>query len=73
MITSWCDMRQRLRINPGAVARTLLTNLDAIERLTSEDESRVLYALKNCGVDNAADRVIASLSRNTLSKLLQEI
>lgn len=59
------------RINPKVVCRTLLTNLDAYRPLSSKDEERVIRAIESTGVET--ERVLASLSRNTLQEILKNI
>ena len=73
MITSWCDMANRLKINPRAVARTLLNTLDGTKKLSPSEESRVLFALENCGVEDAVNRMLTDLSRNTINILLIDL
>ena len=63
----------KIRVNPGAVCRQLLTHLKAHKPLTESEEERILFALKNCGVPKATDRMLASLSRGTLNELLKNI
>ena len=66
-------MINKFRVSPAATARSLLARLDTHKKLSASEEGRVLYALQHCGVDNAADRVIADLSRKTLTELLKAI
>jgi len=68
---TWYTIMQKLRINPGAVARQLLANLKTHKPLTYEEERRVIFAIENAGVE--VDRVLASLSRNTIKELLNNI
>ena len=72
-MNTWCDMMKKLRVNPGAVARQLLTNLKTYKPLTNEEERRIIHAIETSGVPNAADRLLAGLSRNTIEKLLAEM
>ena len=69
----WNIMINRFRVSPAATARSLLARLDTHKKLSASEESRVLYALKHCGVPNAADRIIADLGRGTLKELLKNI
>jgi len=73
MIISWNTMMRKLRVHPGAVARQLLANLKTHKPLTSEEESKIIRAIESTGVENATDRMLASLSRNTLNALLNKI
>ena len=63
----------KIRVNPGAVARQLLTHLKTHKPLTASEEGRIIRAIETSGVPNATDRMLASLSRNTIEKLLGEI
>ena len=64
----------KIRVNPGAVCRQLLTHLQKNHnKLSNTEEERILFALRNCGVTNATDRMIASLSRQTIEKLLESM
>ena len=62
-----------LRIHPGAVCRQLLTNLKTHKTLSFEDERKIIHAIESTMIPHAADRLLASLSRNTIEKLLEEI
>jgi hypothetical protein len=73
MITSWTIIMRKLRINPGAVCRQLITNLKTHKPLTASEERRILDAIDRCGVPDGTDRMLAKLSRNTLEKLLGNI
>ena len=73
MIYSWYTLMAKLRINPGAVCRQLLTNLKNHKPLTHEEECRIRFALETSMVPNATDRLLASLSRNTIKKVLENI
>ena len=74
MIESWSDMMAKLRINPGAVARQLLANLTAHKPLTSTEESRIIRAIENySGVPDGVDRMLATLSRGAIERLLAEL
>ena len=72
-MNTWCDMMQKLRVNPGAVARQLLTNLKTHKPLSSDEEHRIIRAIETSGVPNGVDRLLAGLSRNTIEKLLAEM
>jgi len=61
------------RVSPRAVCRTLLTTLDAYKPLSASDEAKLIDAIENAGVENGVNRMLASLSRNTLNKLLKSI
>jgi hypothetical protein len=74
MISSWSDMMAKFRINPGAVARQLLTNLKNHKPLSPTEESRIIDAIENySGVPNGVDRMLATLSRGAIERLLAEI
>ena len=64
---------KRLNIHPGAVARQLLANLKNHKPLTSDEERRIIDAIESAGVTDGVDRMLASLSRNTITKLLTEL
>ena len=61
------------RIAPGAVCRNLLARLQDIKPLTTDEERRIIRAIESSGVPDATDRMLASLSRNTLNELLNRI
>jgi hypothetical protein len=63
----------KFRIQPQAVCRTLLGNLDKFKPLTASEEATVLSALKSTGIDSCTDRLLAGLSRNTLREILRNI
>ena len=71
MIDSWAQLMRNLRLNPRAAVRNLLHRLDAYRPLSPRDEAKVVDAIKSAGID--PDRVIASLSRNTLTEILKEL
>ena len=60
-----------MRINPKAVCRSLLTRLDAYKPLSATDEYKLATAIKTTGI--STERVLASLSRNTIKEILKEI
>jgi hypothetical protein len=64
---------RNLRLHPKAVARQLLTRLEDQPQLSANDEVRILDALKNSGVPNATDRLLAHLSKNVVKELLIEL
>lgn len=64
---------KRFRINPGAVCRQLLTNLKKHPPLTPREERELLRAIEGTGVPNGVDRLLASLSRNTINTLLENM
>ena len=71
MIT-WSNIMRNLRINPASVARQLLANLKTHKPLSQEEERKVISAIeRHSGV--SVDRVLASLSRNTIEAMLKEI
>ena len=70
-IDSWVTLMNSLRINPKAVCRTLLQRLDVYKPLSSTDEARLIDAIESTGIN--PDRVLASLSRNTLKEVLKNI
>jgi hypothetical protein len=72
-MTSWCDMMNKLRINPGAVARQLLTNLKGHKPLTPSEEHRIIDAIESSGVQDGVTRMLAGLSRNAIEKMLAEM
>jgi hypothetical protein len=49
----------------------LLANLDAYKPLSATDESRIIHAIETTGI--STERVLASLSRNTLKEILKNI
>ena len=71
MIKSWSTLMRQLRLNPKAVCRTLLQRLDEYQPLSATDEDRVLRAIESTGIN--PDRVLASLSKNTLKEVLRNI
>ena len=73
MINTWCNMATKLRINPGAVARQLLANLKTHKALSLEDERKIVHAIESTMIPNAKDRLLASLSRNTIQTLLENM
>lgn len=73
MITSWSTMVKKFRINPGAVCRQLLQNLKPHKQLTTSEEQSILRAIESSGVPNATERMLASMSRNTITKILENI
>jgi hypothetical protein len=64
---------ENLRIHPKAVAKQLLHRLEDQPILSHQDEIRILYALENCNVPHAVDRLMAQMSRGVVSKLLESI
>jgi ketopantoate reductase len=64
---------KNFRIQPQAVCRTLLANLKTYEPLTPQEEDKIIRAVKTSGVDQAVERLLANLSRNTVEKLLQSM
>jgi len=68
---SWAQLMRNLRLNPRVAVRTLLHRLDAYRPLSPKDEAKVVDAIKSAGID--PDRVIASLSRNTLEEILKSM
>ena len=67
----WHKIMKNFTIHPRAVARQLLASLEDHKTLSPREESRVIHAIESTGVP--VDRVLASLSRNTLQALLNEI
>ena len=67
------NIMKQFTLHPGAVARQLLVNLKAYKPLTASEEGRLIAAIENAGVENGVDRMLASLSRNTLNKILKSI
>ena len=61
------------KLHPRSVCRQLLTNLDVYKPLTGREEDRLIDAIENAGVTDGIDRMLASLSRNTLNKILNSI
>ena len=62
----------KFTLHPRSVARQLLTNLEGIKPLSAKDEAAIAYAVENhSGVEDAVDRMLASLSRNTLEEFLK--
>ena len=66
-------MIKALRCSPAAVARQLITQLESHKKLSAIEQRVILDALRNSGVPNATDRLIASLSRDTLTEILKSI
>lgn len=65
---------RKLRINPGAVCRQLLTNISKTHKsLSPDEERRIIDAIESAGVPNGVDRMLATLSKNALEKLLGEL
>ena len=62
---------EKLRINPGAVARTLLHNLDEWKPLSDSEERKLIFAIENSGIN--VDRMLAHISRNAIKELLDNI
>ena len=60
----------KLRIHPRAVCRNLISALDAHKPLSGKDERRVLYAIEKTGI--SLERVLASLSKGAIERLLKE-
>ena len=73
MIRSWSDIIMMMKVAPAAVCRQLLTHLETHKPLTKGEEARILLALKNSGVPDASERVLATLSRNTVQEILEQI
>lgn len=71
MITSWSDAHMKFRVQPQAVCRQLLSQLDEHKDLTPREEVEVLSALESCGVPT--ERILAALQRNTLQNLLGQL
>ena len=61
---------KNFRIQPQAVCRTLLANLNQYEPLTAQEEDKIIRAVKSSGVESGVERLLANLSRNTVEKLL---
>ena len=72
-LSTWAQLMANLRINPKAVCRNLITRLDGYKPLSAKDEAAIIRAIESSGVPNATDRMLASLSRNTLNELLNRI
>ena len=70
---SWYTLMAKLRINPGAVCRQLLTNLKTHKALSEEDERKLIHAIESTMIPHAKDRLLASLSRNTIKSLLNNM
>ena len=64
-----------IRVAPKAVCHQLLQRLDDnFKPLTKREEARILSALDNCPeIPHAADRLMAQMSRNTLSLILDKM
>ena len=63
----------KFRVSPQAVCRQLLAHLKNHKALSDQEEAAVLYALKECGVPNATERVLAGSARTTLQSLLGQL
>ena len=57
------------RINPQAVARTLLSNFDKQKPLTIEEAERIQFALQKSGVPDATNRLSAGFARLILNQI----
>ena len=66
---SWATMMEKLRVSPGAVARTLLRNLDKFDPLSPREEATIIHAIENAGLD--VNRMLAHLSRNAIKEILK--
>ena len=70
-INSWYTLMRKIRLHPGAVTRQLLANLKRFDPLTDTEEQRVIDAINATGI--STERVLATLSRNTLTEILKNI
>lgn len=61
------------RIAPQAVCRQLLANLKSHKPLAASEEVALLSAIETCGIENAANRLIATLSRNAVKTVLDKL
>ena len=59
------------RVAPSAVTRQMIANLENHKRLTQNEQATVLHALQKTGI--TVDRILANLSRQTLTELLKAI
>ena len=70
---SWQEATTMFRVNPQAVCRQLLAQIEDQETLSADEQEKVELALKNCGVPNATTRVLTGASRTVLQMLLGEL
>ena len=63
----------KFTLHPRSVARQLLANLEGIKPLSAKDEEAIIHAIERSGVEDATDRTLAHLSRNTLNEMLKTI
>ena len=68
-MTTWATMMEKLRVSPGAVARSLLRNLDKFDPLSPREEATIIRSIEKSGI--SVDRMLAHLSRNTIKELLK--
>ena len=61
----------KFRVQPQAVCRQLLSQLDRHKRLSHEEEMEVLAALQKTGV--STERILADLARSTIRNLLGQL
>ena len=64
-------MMEKLRVSPGAVARSLLRNLDKFDPLSPREEAAIIHAIESQNID--VNRMLAHLSRNTIRELLDNM
>ena len=65
-------MLQRQRVSPRVQALELRTKYNS-EPLSKDEFARVLFALENCGIPNAAVRLMDDSGRFALTELLRTI
>ena len=73
MKPQWHTLMANLRINPKAVARTLLTRLDDFKPLSASEEDRIIAAIKSTNIHDSVDRMLAGLSKNAIKSLLADL
>ena len=59
------------RVQPAAVCRQLIANLEKSKRLDKSEQAAVLHALEKTGID--VNRILANISKQALKTLLSEI
>ncbi len=71
MTLKWHNLMAKFTLHPRAVTKQLLANLEPYKPLTVSEEARFVDAIESAGLK--IDRVLASLSRDTLNTLLKTI
>lgn len=71
LLCIWNHVMRKIRLNPVAVARTILTNLNNQPPLSKDEMERVRVALENSGVPNAASRYAATQGKIYLTAITE--